>query len=663
MVESMIRVLDENTANKIAAGEVVERPAAVVKELVENALDAGAQTIEVEIAEGGIGFIRVRDDGGGMSRPDAELAVLRHATSKIRSAEDLSHISSLGFRGEALPSIAAVSKFVLTTRLAEEALGTYLEIQGGTVTDLREAGAGPGTTVAVTDLFYNTPARRKFLKSAGAEGSHINDIVSKLSLAYPHVAFRLLNNGRLVLSTAGNGRLADAMASLYGNKILPDILPIDYSGENLSVTGYVAKPSLLKSNRHWQTFMVNSRIVNSRMLYKALDSAYHSLLPKAGYPLAVVCLLLPTETIDVNVHPQKNEVKFSDEQQVYRAVYRAVSQALTAVDDFAAPVPERYYQIPADAPRSAAVYETPAVAAVPLWNTSPARENAGPVNQDTPSPTVYTPFKAARPSVPSFSPAAVNREADTIPAEPGGHTEPVLNPQKINSPETSAETLRVSQNPEGESKVVVSPQDEQAEETPPMADQPAGAERMEALGQVDSCYIIARGTDGLYIIDQHAAHERILYDRMSRAAERIPAQQLLIPRYLDVDDGEYQLMEEYKDEFQKLGFSLEPIGPSSMRLMEMPADIAEKDAEDLLRQILAWLRNRTDNAPQALRHAALQMAACRSAIKAGETLNPQQIRLLLEELFRTDYPYTCPHGRPTTIRFSAGDLARMFKRT
>ena len=648
MVEPVIRILDENTANKIAAGEVVERPAAVVKELVENALDAGSRMIEVEIADGGTSFIRVSDDGAGMTRQDAELAILRHATSKIRSVDDLSHISSLGFRGEALPSIAAVSRFSLTTRLPEAALGTCLEIHGGVVDDVREAGAGPGTTVRVSDLFYNTPARRKFLKSAGAEGAHINDIVSKLALAYPHVAFRLINNGRLVVSTAGNGQLADAMASLYGNKILPAILPLDYQAEELVVSGYVAKPSLLKSSRNWQTFMVNSRIVNSRMLFKALDTAYHSLLPKAGYPLAVVCLLVPAETIDVNVHPQKNEVKFSDEQKVYRALYRGVSQALTdaAQQDFTAAAPERYYSLAAGPQNIPLIRETPAVAAVPLW--------AAP---DTPD---SKPLAAA--------PAMKQPDPAIVPVTPGvSSAGPELTPAENASSLAECRGKRPAHHEMQETASTQSPElaEPARDEDAPSLDtpRPETAASLEPLGQVEACYIIARGPEGLYIIDQHAAHERILYDRMSRAAGRIPVQQLLLPCYLDVDEREYQLMEEYREAFCQLGFSLEPIGPATMRLLEMPADIAEKDAEDLLRQILSWLRNQSDNPAQSLRHAALQMAACRSAIKAGELMNMQQIRLLLDELLRTDYPYTCPHGRPTTIRLNSAELARMFKRT
>ncbi len=605
MTQHVIRILDENTANKIAAGEVVERPASVVKELVENALDAYSRNIEVTIADGGVSFIRVADDGVGMSRPDAELAILRHATSKISTAEDLFSVHSLGFRGEALPSIAAVSRFALTTRQHDADLATYVEVAGGTITDVREAGGGVGTVVTVADLFFNTPARRKFLKAPATESGHIHDIIGKLALSHPEVAFRLVNNNRLVLATPGNGDLLAAIASLYGPKTGPELLPVSHEEENLAVGGYVAKPTLLKSSRLWQTFIVNGRVVTSRMLAKALDNAYHSLLPKSGYPLAVLTIVLPADAVDVNVHPQKSEIKFSDENKLFKAVYRAVSAALAAAQ-----------------PEQAAAATT----AVP-WLRSEQHQSSGGHHQGY-ERHEYTPRPSGPASQPMWRetplPFAAAREA-------------------IRQEETLAGVA----------------------DAPPREDAggQSAATSLIPLGQVDDCYIIARGNGGLYIIDQHAAHERILYERLGAASGRIPAQTLLVPVFLDLDSREASLVGEHIEVFHDLGFSLEQVGPATFRITEMPADVPPGEARDFLHDILVLLDGRASPTAAELRHACLQTASCRAAVKAGDSLSMRQIQALLQELAATSLPYTCPHGRPAIVRFGPDELAKMFKRT
>ena len=603
---NIIHVLDENTANKIAAGEVVERPSSIVKELVENSIDAQSRHIEVEISDGGISFIRITDDGSGMSPADAKLAILRHATSKIRLAEDLSTIHSLGFRGEALPSIAAVSNFSLTTRLHEnESLATYVEVAGGITTDIREAGGNVGTTIVVKDLFFNTPARKKFLKTVATEGSYINNILVKLALSYPNIAFKLINNKRLVLSTPGNNELQDALTNLYGQKVAPDILPISYDNtiDNIAISGYLGKPTLLKSNRQWQTIIVNSRVINSRAIGKALDNAYHSLLPKSGYPLAVLNITVRADTIDVNVHPQKSEIKFSDEQKVFRAVYKAVTEVLSAAhtpSQLAASAQLKninYHHTPS-------YHESPAIQHS-LYASTPVHEAISWQEQPLPLATART---------------AMEKEEVIY----------------WNTPHV-VDTASCDQR------------------EPQFTLQP--------LGQVDDCYIISRGNDGLYIIDQHAAHERILYDKMSQHTDRIPAQQLLVPIFIDCDAAEIIIITDYQDTFYNLGFSLELAGPSTMRIFELPSDIPLSEAENSIREILEFIQNMHNPTPQELRHNGLQMAACRAAIKAGEVLNMRQMQALITELCNTNLPYTCPHGRPAMIRFSPHDLDKMFKRT
>ena len=607
MSQQLIHLLDENTANKIAAGEVVERPAAVIKELIENSIDAGSKNIEIEIVEGGIKSIRVTDDGKGMSHEDAQLAVKRHATSKIRTAEDLAAIHSLGFRGEALPSIAAVSKFTLTSRLQESALATYVEINGGIIADIREAGAGCGTTITVTDLFFNTPARLKFLKTPPAESGHISDIVTKLSLSHPQIAFKLVSNQRLTFSTGGNGRLLDTIADIYGYKVTPELLPVEYSNEGITVSGYVAKPALLKSSRKWQTFMVNQRVVNSRMLAKALDNAYFSLLPKNGHPLAILDIQIAAEAVDVNVHPQKKEVKFSDDQKIYRAVYKAISSSLSA--------PMAHMQA------ATTVQPGPAASISQRFLGSTSNDRYSNAHKYIAANT------AEEPASPAWAPT-LWREENTSFAD-------------VRQAIKQEEQLR-----------------ECSQAIATDADCP-----LYPLGQIETCYIVAQGQDGLYIIDQHAAHERILYDRMSRSTGRVPSQQLLVAQYLEFTKDDCDIITGNQDTLYQLGFTLEQVGPDTMRLLEMPVDIPLADAESVLRQVLQLVTDMHLPTAQELRHAYLQMAACRSAIKAGETLTMRQIQALLSELYTTDLPYTCPHGRPTIIRFGPDELAKLFKRT
>ena len=324
-----IKLLDQNTANQIAAGEVVEKPASVVKELVENSLDAGATNVEVAIYEGGTEFIRVRDNGSGMNEANAKLAVLRHATSKIRTADDLLSLHTLGFRGEALPSIASVSKFSLVTRQEGAAFATAITMDGDSRPEVGSAGGSIGTTVTVQDLFFNVPARRKFLRTINTEGRYINDIISKLALSRPDVHFTLLNNDKEVINTPGNGDLLDVVGALYGKNVVKETLPVSYKDEQVTIEGFIGKPTLLKGNRQWQTVFVNGRTINNRMVSKAIDHAYQSQIPKAGFPFAVLNIKLDPNTIDINVHPQKSEIKFGDEGAVYRAVFRALGDALT----------------------------------------------------------------------------------------------------------------------------------------------------------------------------------------------------------------------------------------------------------------------------------------------------------------------------------------------
>ncbi len=621
-----VKLLDTNTVNKIAAGEVVERPASVVKELVENSIDAGARRIEIEIQNGGKALIRVTDDGAGMSREDAALSVRRHATSKLVTADDLSRISTLGFRGEALPTIAAVSKFTLQTRRPSDELGTKISIDGGKVVDTHEVGCKSGTSVVVEELFFNVPARLKFLKATPTEANRIHDFVVKLALSRPEVAFRFVNGNRTAVATPGNGNLLDALGAIYGTELTESLLPLKIDDADLKLSGCVTKPNILKSYRGWQTFIVNGRVVESRTISKAVDEAYKSLVPKTGFPLAVVKLDVPTNSVDVNVHPQKIELKFADEGKIFKAVYRAVREAVEGkqsdeqnLQQIAAPV---------ESPRFEQLTLGDEFKDVAPKKTSPRRKN--PLDDFNLEEVLTT-----------------VAEAKNKPLPPQVESPP---PSKIEHVESPPPEQKLFEPPKSDK--APSPQKKFAELFP--------------IGQVAKCYIVAQSGNDLYVVDQHAAHERILFDRLSAYAENIPAQGLLFHRVMKFDERESELIEQNLSTFAKLGFTLEPSGVNEFRLKEVPLDAADTDEENLLRAILAEVFNgvnAADDIAKKIRAATLATTACKAAIKSGQELDLQQMKILLNDLAKTPHPHTCPHGRPTTIKFSADDLAKMFKRT
>ena len=613
---SIVHLLDDDTVNKIAAGEVVERPASVVKELIENAVDAGATAIEAEIMAGGTSLMRVTDNGCGMGREDAELSVKRHATSKIKGSEDILSVPTLGFRGEALPTIAAVSRFSLVTRRAEDELGVSVRIMGGKTPEIIDAGAAPGTTVKVEDLFFNTPARKKFMKTTHTEGMKINDCVVKAALAEPGISFRLISNNRTVVKTPGTGSLRDAIVSIYGGAVGESLLPLSFADEDVKITGFLTKPSMLRSSRAWQTFIVNGRVVENKAMARAIDNAYHSLLPKAGYPLAVLVVEVPARSVDVNVHPRKAEIKFEDEGRIFKAVYKSVVDAVR--------------------PEGQSLEQVAAVAQVP------EHRNGSP----TPSFSVVSFASSGDAPAPSSLPRSF---VPTIPF--AGKSD------AANFAEVQRELLKEKSGAIYEQQRI----------EPLVADAPEeqgdAHMAMVPVGQVALCFIIAQDGDTLYIVDQHAAHERILYDRFSALAEDMPSQQLLVHLLLDFSARESELLEAQQEVLSRLGFELAKCGENQFRLCSLPADIPVGEAETTLRKILGWLTEMHDPTAAEIRHACLAMTACKAAIKRGDELNLRQMQLLLEELSRTVRPYTCPHGRPTILRFTGAELAKMFKRT
>lgn len=595
-----IAVLDELTANQIAAGEVVERPASVVKELVENSLDAGATIVTVEVLTGGLKQLTVVDNGCGMDEEDARLAFLRYATSKIRSLKDLSRITTLGFRGEALPSIVAVSKVKLKTKTAGTHAGTFLEIHGGQLITCRQAGVAAGTSITVEDLFYNTPARRKHLKKWTTEGGLIGDYLCRLAMSRPAVKIGFKHNGREVFSSPGSGQLIDVLAAAYGVAQAGEMLPIGFQNDWLEIEGYVSKPSINRSSRQQITVIVNNRYIRSPAIALALKEAYHTLLPGGRYPVAMVHLTIDPGLIDVNIHPAKLEIRLLNEKEVSALVRQSVREAL----------------------HTSLIIPGLTVQKDPGRLTTVSREDhhfvkaRGIVRKEIVSQRI------------NQKPARVKENFSILDSEP---------PRLFFS-----ESL-----PGYNSK---------SQPFPPV----------QVMGHLFPTYILGYGAEGLYLIDQHAAHERVLYenylDGMSKGG--LTAQMLLTPAPLHLSPGELQSLLEHREFFVSLGFELDDLSGGTMLLRGVPVNFPSGEAEAYFRDVLDYLAapGRSPDRQDVTHHLAAT-AACRAAVKSGSKLSVEAMKMLLEKLAGTNNPYTCPHGRPTTVVFSFTELARRFLRT
>lgn len=593
-----IHILSDQLASQIAAGEVVERPASVVKELVENALDAGAATINVDVRDGGQVLIQVADDGSGIPAAELGTAFLRHATSKLTSAEDLAAIDTLGFRGEALAAIAAVSQLTAVTRTAEDEAGSRLVLEGGKTHSIDTVGAPRGTVIAVENLFYNLPARRKFLKSVTTERRLIDEYVTRYAMAYPDVRFRLVHDGRITFQSSGNGNLRDVLLAVYGAEMAKELLEIgDQDLGNpqppISISGFTGPPSLHRSNRSQITLYVNGRWIKDNSLTYAVIQAYHTLLPTGRYPLAVVFLQMPYEHVDVNVHPAKTEVRFRNGNAAFAAVQRAVRRTLVEGS------PMRHVGLGA-----ASGTATPTYAG---WGGT--LDSQAFARHDLPAPQ---------------------------------------------------ENLRLSW-----------PEEKTAENaSPPQADLAAasGGERglpiMRVVGQVGAAYIIAEGPDGIFLIDQHAAHERILYEQFMAARERdeIASQGLVTGASVQLSPDQATLLEEQLDLLGNLGFKVEPFGPNTFMVRAVPALLSKLDPAAGLRAVVEDLE--AGNEPlQELEEARIILRVCKTAaIKAGQSLAPAEMEAMIRQLEKCQNPHTCPHGRPTLIHLSAAALAKQFGR-
>ena len=608
-----IQVLDKLTIDKIAAGEVVERPLNVVKELVENAIDAGADSITVEIKDGGVSLIRVTDNGSGIASDDLPTAFLRHSTSKISKAEDLMHIHSLGFRGEALSSICAVSQMEVITKTATELMGNRLRIEGGVVGVPEQTGAPDGTTMIVRNLFYNTPARRNFLKTAQTEAGYISGMMEHLSLSNPDIAMRFIVNGQTRLQTAGNGNGKDLVYRIFGRDVMSDLMPFSIEEKNLQVEGYIAKPALSRGNRNYENFFVNGRYVKSTLLSRAVEEGYKTFIMQHKFPFVLLYLTLDPTLVDVNVHPTKMEVRFQNEASIYDEVVKQVRYVLSHQD---------------------------LIAAAPMTEEKKVREEKKAELESNVKPE---PFEAEKLK------ALKRFVRETSPYEPKFNrpVQPVYEHKNAEQPKQTVSTIQQSLF-DGQYHLL----------------DKKSVREYRIIGEVFDTYWLIELKDSLYIVDQHAAHERILYEK---TMERIQAQdslsqQLSPPMVLTLSDKELNLLEQYRDSFKKVGFCFESFGGQDVMITEVPYNMLGIDDKELFLNMIDELEAFGKNETPQTVISKVAMLSCKAAVKGNQRLSVQEARHIMEDLMELENPYHCPHGRPTIIEMKKTELERRFHR-
>ena len=651
--------LSPHVANLIAAGEVVEKPASVAKELLENAVDAGASQITVEIRDGGMTFLRVTDNGCGMSPEDAKTAFLRHATSKLRNAEDLAAISTMGFRGEALAAIASVSRIDLLTKTAGAISGTTLQLEAGVITEESEAGCPEGTTIIVRDLFFNTPARMKFMKSDSVEGGRIGAAVQQQALAHPEVAFRFLRDGKEILSTPGTGDLEAAVYCVYGRDA-GKLVPVDSRWEQYRVTGYVSKPTDARPSRSMQTFFVNDRPVKSRILIAALEEAYRNRIMAGRFPACVLHLTLPPNTVDVNVHPAKTEVKFLNEKAVFDCVHYGVLGALNKTQDRPS-VQFKHSPEKANAPQ-------PTPAGAPQVKQGTAARSEGFFRTMTPEEfKTFTAAVADAPK-PKDNSAAATVAAMEKPSAPA-FRETVLRPgpesivqavQHPKAPVPPCPAVQAQKSAEHTSTPTAPLPPSEPEQT--SMDMPA-AQDWRFVGELYNTYIIVEQGDDAYLIDKHAAHERILFDKLKARQEAISSQALLTPLPCRLPPDRCGILLSNREALTALGFEIDEFGDSTVLLRQIPMDLSPEDAAEALEALAEDLTNGRKEDATGIRDELLHTVACKAAIKAGWHTSDAELLALASQVMEREELKYCPHGRPICVSLSKKQLERQFKRS
>ncbi|GAX91785.1 DNA mismatch repair endonuclease MutL [Effusibacillus lacus] len=627
-----IRVMDDLLANKIAAGEVVERPASVVKELVENALDAGATEIEIELVQGGLELIRVADNGSGIDSEDVPVAFERHATSKIMEDKDLFKISTLGFRGEALPSIAAVSRVEMKTRTENETAGSFIRIEGGRIQEIGVTAANKGTDIFVRDLFFNTPARLKYLKSIQTELGHATDYIERMALARPDVAFRLTHNSRILVQTAGDGKLPHAVTAVYGRETVKQMVDVEWENYDYRITGLAGYPELNRANRNHCTFLVNGRYVKSFQLFNAVQAAYHTRLPIHRYPVCVLHLQLDPTLVDVNVHPTKLEVRFSEEKDVYAAVQSAVQSAL-----------ERSTFIPKALPRTPQTFSS--------GNEPAVKSTQSELKLDNPGRIRYSEQESATDSS--------NHRIPKHPVERIRETKPDFSKPVERIPVEAAMDLYRPDDKES----VPDREQEPVYDSEPQVEHPIP--RFRPIAQALGMYVIAESEEGLFIIDQHAAHEKVLFEKFSKRLQekKIRPLPLLVPLTLELSPSEGQKLEKQLQMLAEYHMEVEQFGGGSFLVRSVPDIWSGLDIQRLASEFMdEFLAEGSLKDPRSLIEDKLITKACKSAIKANQWLSMPEMTALCDQLSELENPFTCPHGRPIIIHMTTYDLEKQFKR-
>lgn len=652
-----IALLSQETIDKIAAGEVIERPSSVVKELVENAIDAGSGAVTVEIKEGGISFIRISDNGCGIEREQIPLAFLRHSTSKIKSVEDLFTVTSLGFRGEALSSIAAVSQVELITKTNGDFTGSRYLIEGSKEVSLEEIGAPDGTTFIIRNLFYNTPARKKFLKSAQTEGTYIHELMQRMILSHPDVAFKFIMNNQVKLQSSGNGNIKDIIYHLYGRDITKALLPIAHESELFKVSGFIGKPMISRGNRGYELYFVNGRFIRSQILSKAIEDAFKPFLMQHQYPFTVLYFEIDSSLLDVNVHPTKMELRFSNQQELYREVQSILSAALVHRDI----IPE----VPVDTPKKNEM-EVPKIEKVmpEPFEQKRLEEIRKAVRKDSPYEIKYP---VSRPmGTGSVSSATQEKLLDTIKSMP---------PEDMMEERIRKEPLPEQSKKETEKELAKEAYVLREEET--YGAKPEGSyeqgsflkeeemAKQKIIGQLFDTYWLVEYNDRLFIVDQHAAHEKVMYEKLKKQFEKkeFTSQAISPPIVITLSMREAEILERFKEQFTKLGFEIEHFGGAEYSICGVPGNLYRLNTKDVLIEMLDELTDGiSERATADVILDKIASMSCKAAVKGSQRLSLPEMEQLMKDLMKLDNPYNCPHGRPTIIAMSKYEIEKKFKR-
>lgn len=683
---SKIHVLNQDTINKIAAGEVIERPMAVVKELTENAIDADANAITVEVKDGGKALIRMTDNGVGMNEEDVRLAFTPHATSKIDDAEDLLRVSTLGFRGEALASISSVSQLEMVTKTRNELMGCRYEADGGKERTLEDVGCPDGTTILVRNLFFNTPARLKFLKSSPTEAGYINTLIERLALSHPDISFRFINQNQTKLHTSGNGNLKDVIYHIYGKDITSNLLEVDASEVSCQVKGYIGKPIISRGNRNYMNYFINGRYIKSSTIHKAIEDAYQPYTMQHRYPFTVLHFTVAPELVDINVHPQKMEIRFSDAQGIYQSVYHAISEALKHREfipevSLAAPahkaVPKKG-QNTAKPVREPEMFEKKRMQSVQILEEIKKQDERLKQQGVLRETAVYgkrDSTEISRETDQSVSNMEQIKTTGEIVLDMGQKETAGNTASNMGQPEETQNTVRNMEQPENAENAL--PNTERINEVRYNVHDPVqesffdegilseqAQKEVKIIGQVFDTYWILQYENAMYMVDQHAAHEKVLYERFMKqlSEKKAMVQMLQPPVILTLTMQEEQAVKEHMSVFEELGYQIEPFGGREYAVSGVPAHLPQIGNEELLKEVIdAMVDEHSRPTPDILKDKIASMS-CKAAVKGNNRLPREQMEALLRELMTLENPYHCPHGRPTMIKMTKTELDKKFKR-